>query len=370
MPLHLQMPAQLAIPCDWNEAAEHAKAVPEMADAVDYFRHVLGANWSGWQHGSHLARSFHTRIQGDVREWVRLYQLAAALSDVPNCDGLVRNLGERPWNRHIAAEQTLEFCGRLHAAGIRVGLIKPTNNASPDAQLWLDDRPVTTELKALHDPDERMPWNAFEEALHTGLIKRGAHGLNGASPFVIEFYAPALDHTAAVVDALVAIFEARERACRDLPHGSGRARLVAATDPSPGWTIPVRQRDDLARIGSNLRAKWLRQPRAVDGPTVLVVLTQHLFPVTDAHTLGEAHRVADALREGLREHNVPSAILIHEEPFWPPPSGSLHIEDGWRFVLGASEGRYRAALLAVNPSARVSLTATELDQLIGPTMRW
>lgn len=364
------MPAQFAIPRDWNEAAEHAKGIPEMVDAVDYFRRVLGENWSGWQHGSHLARSFHTRIQGDVREWVRLHELAAALSDVANCDELVQNLGERPWSRHIAAEQTLEFCGRLHAAGIRVGLIKPTNGASPDAQLWLDDRPVTTEFKALHDPDERAPWEAFEDALNTGLMMRGAHALNGVFPFLIEFYAPALDHTAAIVDALVAIFEVRERAWRDLPHDSGRARLVAATDSSPGWTMPVRQRDDLARIGSNLRAKWLRQPRAVQGPTVLVVLTQHLFPAPDAHTLDEVRRIVHALREGLREHNVPSAIIIHEEPFWPPPSSSLQIEDGWRFVLGATEGRYRAALLVANPSARVSLTATELDQLIGPMMRW
>src|SRR5262249_11384425 len=80
MPARLQLPTQLAVPSDWDEAAEAARAIPAMTEAVGYFRRVLGAHWSGWRLRVHLARSFYTSIQGDVREWVRLHRLAHALA--------------------------------------------------------------------------------------------------------------------------------------------------------------------------------------------------------------------------------------------------------------------------------------------------
>jgi hypothetical protein len=370
MPQRLQLPTNFALPTSWEEAAEHARASPEMADAVAYFRKILGDRWPGWANRAHLARSFYTRMQSEVYEWVRLYRLARVLVGDPELETLVRNLGKAPWSDHLAAEQALEFCSRCRAAGHRVELLGATNAVSPDATVWFHDRPVTVEFKALHTPNARAPWDAFEDALVGGLRQRGAHDPEGQFPFRITFAAPALAHTEAIVDTLAQLFAARDPALRDLPHGAGQAQFVADRRAARGWLSPVPQRDDLARVVPQLGRNWVRQLEAVDGPTLVIGLTENLFVASDADALNEARHIASVLRDCLRARAVPGAVLLHEEPFLPPSAPVLHLDDGWRFTRGSSDGRARSALLVQSGSARIPLTADELEVLIGPTMPW
>jgi hypothetical protein len=139
---------------------------------------------------------------------------------------------------------------------------------------------------------------------------------------------------------------------------------------SRGWRHPVPQRDDFTRIAANLRARWTRQLRTVDGPTLLVVLTQDLLDGLDARAAEEAHDLTMQLQEILCARRAPSALLFHEEPFLPAAAMRTWIDDGWRYVHGTTEGRYRSVLLVENPAARVGLTSRELDPLVGPWMRW
>ena len=362
MPLALQLPQQLSLPASWSDAVALAEQTSDLCAAVEYFRGVLGNGWQGWTAGHHLARSFHTTIQGNQREWVRLHQLARALSCSSNVELLVRDLGSSSWRNHVAAEQALEFCARMCSFQHRVEVIQNTDAISPDVRVWLHDRPVTVEFKALHDPEERADWDRFEEELMLGLMRR----LGGSAfPFRADFDPPALEHVESVLDAIVEVVTSRDEAFRVLPHDSGRARFDL---DGRGWTLPVGQHDDLTRIGSNLRAKWVRQLQTVTGPTLLVVLTRAMFP--SSRTVESVHRAVAALTETLARRKMIGAVLLHEEPFEAAPPHALHVDANWRFTMGAHEGRARFALLVNNTAARVPLTVQELEPLVGTFMHW
>ena len=63
-------------------------------------------------------------------------------------------------------------------------------------------------------------------------------------------------------------------------------------------------------------------------------------------------------------------VLFHEESYLPPHVPVFHNEQDWRFAMGATAGRARAALLMQNPAAHSRLGSEELDRLVGPGMRW
>lgn len=366
------MSAGFGRPQTWVEAAAHASADREMADAVRFFRGILGEEWQGWRGDYHFARSFHTAMQGGPREWVRLFRLALILERSPGLEVLVKGLGGATWRDHIAAEQALELCGRFRQAGHRVELIQNTHRVSPDTRVWLHDRPVTIELKALHDRDEQAPWTEFEDEVMRGLreqlMQRDAW-TSDYFRFRVEFEDPARRHVAAVVDTLLQILDSRDEAWRDLPGGGGRARF--AEEPGEqGWTIPVLQQDDLTRVMGNLRSKWIKQLRTVEGPTLLVVLTEQMFPLELEALREQLHDITTGLRGLLPERRMLGGVLFHEEPFLPPHEPVIHSEPDWRFSMGATEGRARAALLMLNPTARAPLVPDEIDRLVGPDMRW
>jgi len=367
MPLSIQFSSQLGTPPSWDDAASAAHGNPAMRDAVAYFRRVLGDRWRGWERRAHLARLFHVSLQDGDREWVRLHRLAMALVGVSNVELLVKDLGSPGWQVHVAAEQALEFCGRLRGAGHRVEVIQPEGRRSPDVRVWLHDRPVTLEFKALHDPDEQMPWDAFLDALHGEMFRRRPEA--EVLPFWAEFFDPALHHLQEVAEALTAIAERGDAELHDLPHGSGRARFVADASGVHEFRLPIEKRSDLDRVVANLGAKYRRQLRTIAGPTLLVVLTQHMFPVTERLPSVVRH-VVGTLQDELAAKTTMSGLLLHEEPFLPPFHAVLHVESGWRFVLGATERRARAALLVQNDAAKFDLIPQELDVLISENVRW
>lgn len=274
---------------------------------------------------------------------------------------LVRELGSPSWQNHVAAEQALEFCARMCSFEHRVEVIQNTDAISPDVRVWLHDRPVTVEFKALHGPEDRAVWDRFVEKLAMHLMER----LGAEFPFQVEFEAPALEHLESVLEAIVELVRSKDESFRVLPHGAGRARFALEGST---WTLPVGQHDDLTRIGSNLRSKWVRQLRTVSGPTLLVVLTRTMF--LPSHVLESASLVASTLTQTLSRRKMLGALLVHEEPFVPAPPDALHVDTNWRFAMGAREERARFALLVNNTAARVPLTAHELEPLLGPSMHW
>jgi len=315
----------------------------------------------------HLARLFHTSIQGGEREWVRLYRLASALNTVENLELLVKDLGSSAWQRHVAAEQALEFCGRLRACEHRVVIIRPTHNRSPDVQVWLSDRPVTIEFIALHNPDEQETWFDFVDALYNELFQRRL----GADPFPfdVQFHLTALEHMNDVANALSAIAARGDVSPHDLPHRAGQARYVA--EPSERWLgFRVEQRGDLERVVASLGGRYRRQLDEVAGRTLLVVLAQKLFFVRTERLSTVVRRAADTLRDVLAERSAIGGILIHEDPLEGVSTPVLHRENDWRFAMCATEARACTALLVNNVTAEIRLTDAELEVLVGANIRW
>jgi transcriptional regulator with XRE-family HTH domain len=364
MPLQIQLPKEIAAPRSWDEAIKCSNSIGPLRAAVDFFRPILGANWNGWTKRSHLARTFHTSFQGQL-EWVRLHQAASLLDGVRNLASLVKDLGSPEWPRHVAAAQALEFCGGMRAAGHRVEIIKNTDLVSPDVRVWLDDRPITIEFKALHDSDAQTPWDHFFDALHDDLSRQRP---SEVFPFDAEFFAPALEHRDDVVSALIAIAERGDADVHELPHGAGRARYVADVNAQRMLRFPVDQRDDLDRVVGNLGGKYGRQLRAAGGPTLLVVLTRNMFFAPMERLPAVVCSAVLRLREALATQQTMSGVLLHEEPFEPLRAPVLHIAPEWRFETCPTAGRSRTSLLLQNGAANVALTNAELDVLVGGTL--
>lgn len=367
MPLPLQLSRNMGLPTSWDDATESVHEHPEMRDAVEYFRRILGERWRGWQPPSHLARSFHTSFQGGRREWVRFHHLTRALNGLDNVHLLVKDLGSPSWPRHISAAQALEFCGRMRAADHRVEIIQNTHLVSPDVRVWLHTRPVTVEFKALHESDKASKWtDFFEELVHElGRRRPGADPL----PFEVEFFDPAREHLPEVALALTEIATNKVVELQDLPHGAGRARYLANASDSRLPLFPVEQYDDIDRIARSLGGKYSRQLRSAEGPTLLIVLTKNAFFPRPIEVIDVARDTASLLQREL-ERTMISGILLHEEPFLPPSAPLLHIDRGWRLAICATEGRARTALVVENPAADIALTEYELDVLVGEKLPW
>lgn len=368
MPLRIQLAGDIGTPASWDEAERASTHEPAMREAVAYFRVSLGERWRGWADKSHLARVFHLSVQSQEREWVRLHRLLNALNGVENLDLLIADLSSPAWHRHIAAEQTLEFCGRMRGAGRRVEIIKPSQKTAPDVRVWLHDRPVTIEFKALHDSDEQAAWDSFTDELHHELFRRRPG--TEVFPFDIEFFDPAREHVEAIADALTLIAARGEDGIHDLPHGTGRATYLGAPALPRALRYPIAQRDDLDRIVANLGGTYRRQLRGLQDPTLLVVLTQRMFFVQSEQMPVVAREAATALQAVLVERATVSALLIHEEPLEPPARPMLHVSNGWRFATTATEGRARTSLLIQNAGANIAMLPRELDALIGTNMCW
>ncbi|MEZ4359122.1 MAG: hypothetical protein R3B48_03005 [Kofleriaceae bacterium] len=338
-----------------------------MLDAIRYFRGMLGERWRGWQQRSHLARSFHTSFQCGVREWVRLHRLAIALDGLDNVNLVVKELGSPAWQKHIAAEQTLEFCGRIRAAGHRVELIQNTDEVSPDARVWLDNHAITLEFKALHDSDEQMQWDEFFATLQSELFRRRPEG--EVFPFWAEFLAPALEHPQDVADTLSKIAANKHSELHYLPHGAGRARYEADTEARE-MLFPIAQCDDLDRVTRNLSGKYRRQLRSTETPTLLVVLTKTMFLTHSNRRIAAAREAALKLQKALEEGTMISGLLIQEELFEQLNSPLFHADRTWRLAINTAQGRARTTLLVKNGAANIMLSEHEIDVLIGKHMHW
>ncbi len=131
------------------------------------------------------------------------------------------------------------------------------------------------------------------------------------------------------------------------------------------------QTDDLKRLIGKLKGKWYRKVRTLEGPAVLVVRTQMLAAPDPSRVAAIADDVAQVLSEELRGTARFSAVLVYEEPMWPPPTPAFVLTETHWLVLGSSDCRsYRVALLVPNPAARVRLTEDENDAFVCPRMLW
>ncbi len=284
-------------------------------------------NWKGWDGRSPLARVFNNWFQGNEPEWVRYHRLAQSLAGVANLDLLIKDLGSPLWRKYVAAAQTLEFSGRLHHHGHTVQLVQNTHLMSTDARVTLAERPA-------------------------------------------DFLPPALIQVDAVADALIDIINSGSETLRELPGGSGTARISKANQNVASLRSPVVQHDDLSRVLDKLQWDWVRQLATVQGPTLLVALSRHLFlehPSGLAQSIGET---IVAVSVALRERPMIGGILLHEESFMPQSSPLIYCCDQFRFVMGGSEGHDRTLLFIPNPNANVPLSSEEFEPLVGPNMQW
>ena len=113
--------------------------------------------------------------------------------------------------------------------------------------------------------------------------------------------------------------------------------------------MPVVQKDEIDRIKDKLRNAWVNQLLHVEEPTLLVALTENVFHY---NLLDLAHDIYDLrimLSETLPGRKMLSAILFHEESFFPPTNSIAFVGDGARFVRDASDGHDRALLLFQTP---------------------
>jgi len=158
-----------------------------------------------------------------------------------------------------------------------------------------------------------------------------------------------------------------------LPHGAGRARFRPEWEETKFGTCldpSQRQHVDLVRIVAKL-AGWLKQLEHVDGPTVLLVRSDHLFAWREVWSHEGFLGSAGLILEGIGTRSWPSAVLAYEEPAKAAgPTWSI-VDEGFRFTTGTSTpGHPRSGLLVSNPNARFPLAPGEEEALLGPKMLW
>jgi hypothetical protein len=291
----------------WTEADADPRTTGEFADAVAYFRRVLGDNWNGWTRAAPLACVFGPSFQGGPREWLRLYRLIRALDGLANVDDLVRrDLGSAVWTQYVAAVEQLEFCARFQRAGRAVEIVQRDDKKSPDARASLVDRSVTIEFKALHDSEEREQWDVFLERVCEIAFRKDCN----LSSIEVEYAEAALDVPDAVAETLVAIQLARDPEFRPIPFNAGRARFAEHLGVMGECRIPVAQKDDLSRLVAKVTSKWWEQLDSAAGPTLIVVRTNQLFSYDREHVVAVAAGVADVLRGALSSRAMISAMLL------------------------------------------------------------
>jgi hypothetical protein len=346
-----------------------------MRDAVEFFQRALRDDWSGWERpekwegAAPLASTFHTSFQGGAREWVRLHELARALFGLENLDAVVgrRGLGSPSWTDFYAAVMTLEICAGFRRGGRRVELVPENNDASPDARIVAARRSITTEFKALHDPEEMERW----DMLYKLLIDRTC--VRGLNHWSLEIYAmrPALDRPEAFIEGLIAVLERQISEPQELPEGTGVAWYRENPAMQGGWHPDVQQKDDLARLVEKLTGKWYRKVLSLEGPAIVIVRTDMLAASSRQRVEEVAEEIAQELGRELAEAVRFSAVLIYEDVMWPSPQPAFVQTATHRLALGSPDGRsYRAALLVPNPAARFPLTEEERGAFVDRQMRW
>jgi hypothetical protein len=352
--------------CSWDEASADSRTNAELADAVVHLRRVLGEDWQGWKEGWPLATYFGMSFQNEPPEWVRLYRLVKALEAAPGTDALVRSdLGSSEWTEYSAAVMALEFCGRLRPSVRRVEFIETAGHLHPsDALVEIATRSLTVEFKALHNPDDMKQWEDLCDWVVNQLVARGGTG----SGVDVECAPTALDEREALVEGLLVVQRERSPDWQPLARETGWARYTGLN--VLGWRPAVRQRPELDRIIGKLTGKWWKKFRDATTPTLLVVRTGLLFGESPASVLAKAEAAAARLRETLESFQTIGAVLIYDEPLWPPAAPDFVETPTFRLATGAADGCARAVLVVTNPCATIPLTEEELQVLVGPRMLW
>jgi hypothetical protein len=346
----------------WTDAVEDPASSGEFADAVAYFRGVLGEKWPGWLKGSPLATVFDVGFQGQPREWVRLYRLIRALDDAPGLASLLKQVGSSEWKSYMAAVMALEFCGRMRSSGVGVVFVETDDHESPpDAVLSIDPRrKMVVEFKALHDSDEAERWDPLTNWLLLELTRRCLD----ASAYDIEFDEAALVEREALLEGVLTAYEDRPLQFRALPLGTGRIRLRAGDMGC--WRDPVRDRPELDRLVGKLKGRWQKKFTNVSTSNVLVVRTRMFFVDNLAEKVGLA---GTRLKAALAGRPRVSAVVVYDDIGQPYPTRYWE-SPGLRVATGTIDGCGRVALLVENPSARVALSEIERDVLVGHQMSW
>jgi hypothetical protein len=185
--------------------------------------------------------------EGRPPEGARLARLVEVLRGTPGLDAVVGEVGGATWQNYKHGVMGLEFAAGLRGRGCGSRYISPTNDPSPDLSLTLVDRPVTVELKALHEPDDEEVWHALERRLSVAL---GRVGLS-AGIFDVDLEWSAIDNPDAVFEGLLRIAAKQSSDYVPLPDGTGKARL--SSDNVARRAHPGRAREDIDRILSKLR---------------------------------------------------------------------------------------------------------------------
>jgi hypothetical protein len=351
----------------WSDAENDPRAVGEVIDALACFKALLGASWDGWERNVSLARNFFMSFQGREPEGVKLYGMVRALHGVRGLREIVKSLAREARSEYVAAMMALEFCARARAVGCEVEFVQRSGSPSPDVRVKVAERWLTIELKALHDPDEMEAWYEFEQKIVNGLGPRGL--IRNGLAFDRQLTEAALSDPEAVLDGLEAVAAGGHRDYRDLPRGTGRARIAPINCGKSGF--PIDQEDDLVRLVKKLRQKWWRQFAATTGPTLLVARATRVFGWTDVNSVGAAaRRIATALVPCLRGFPTIGGVLVYDEPFLPPVWPLFADAGDMRTRMDTSSGCARMMTLVPNPAAAVPLAEHELSRFVGPEIIW
>jgi hypothetical protein len=354
------MPSPLFIDTDdycrsWAEAAGVARGMSEdVVAALDLFLGFLGQKWPGWAGGRHLARQFFLRLQGRPPEGMRLAKLIEALQRTPGIDAVVAEVGGATWQSYKHGVMALEIAAGLSGRGCKIRFVARTNNTTPDLEVRLVDRPVTLELKALHEPDDEEPWHALERRISIALARVGLN----AGVFDLDLEWSAIDNPDAVFEGLLGVAAAQSSSYVPLPDGTGKARLSASNVCLR--THPGHARYDVDRILGNLR-RWSNQVATEGQPTMVVVHTRDLYrPFSNLGRYEAVAAVADVVARRLLFIQEVSAVLLYEDSF-EPPSAPVRIQHPlFEATSGSSSGgMLRSTLLVLNPRAAVAMRPDE-----------
>lgn len=348
----------------WESAAA-AAGDAELVAAVTKFRVLLGEDWKGWSETRPLASHFGMSFQGGPPEWVRLSRLIEHLQGAQGVEALVRlDLGSSAWPQYVAAVMALEFCGRFAAHGRFVEFIETADHEAPaDAFVDVAQRPIRVEFKALHEAEFLAKWNELMEWVTNRMAAQSAD-----NEVDVWCYPPALENREALLADLIAVRAAKCPDMIQLPSGTGQARYTGLN--VMGWSYPEKQRPDLERLLSKLASRWWRKFRNADRPGLLVVRTSMLFGESFAGVEGRAQEIAEAVTAVLPSIPGASAIVIYDDPFWPPIPATHQVIASARLCTGTMGGCARIVLLVTNTEAAFPLTTEELELLIGPNMAW
>lgn len=349
----------------WDSLAAATAHSNDLVAAVSTLRRFLGDNWSGFVEGRPLATQFGMSLQGGPAEWVRLNRLIGHLENVRGMGALVRmDLGSSAWPQYVAAVMALEFCGRFAANGRFIEFIETSDHEAPaDAFVDVAHRRIRVEFKALHEAEFLPKWHDLMQWVTNQLSAQGAD-----NEVDVWCDPSALENREALLADLIAVRDAKDPDMVDLPSGTGQARYTGLN--VMGWSYPEKQRPDLERLLNKLTSRWWKKFRNADRPGLLVVRTSMLFGESFAGIELRAQEIAEALTAVLPSIPGASAVVIYDDPFWPPIPATHVAVAGGRLCTGNMDGCARVVLLVAVPEATFPLTNEELQLLVGPDMIW